>query len=238
MKVAAVSSDFTLPFLVREAVRASGVDVLHLGDLSSLVCLLKEGFFFQGVVWFVPALFHDQLLSCERLVSDYPDLPLMLITDDIGEQPLLDKLMKKVEVLQRSLAEDEQVKAIRRFLLAMDRQPRSRTTGGNREIMLMPGITLNLDLKYVNNDGQIYTLPGKEFELLQFFLENRGRFVTIKEILLTVWDEYTSPENARQYIFKLRRKLYAKQADCNLIIHRKGMGYTLLEEETRFLVNF
>ncbi|UFJ42452.1 helix-turn-helix domain-containing protein [Brevibacillus humidisoli] len=238
MRVAAVSADLTLPFLVRESLRATGADVLHLGDLSSLVCLLKEGFSFHSIVWFVPALGHDQILFCERLINDYPGLRLMLITEDIREHPLADRLAQKVEVLHRSGQEDAQVDAIRRFLVAADRPVKACHPVTDNEIVLMPGIILNLDLKYLDNHGQIYSLPGKEFELLQYFLKNRGRFVTIKDILLSVWDEYTSPENARQYIFKLRRKLYSKQTDCNLIIHRKGIGYTLLQEDTRFLVNY
>ncbi|MBO8162774.1 MAG: winged helix-turn-helix domain-containing protein [Brevibacillus sp.] len=238
MRVAVVSSDLTLPFLIRESLRSTGVEVLHIGDLNSLLCLLKENIAFAGIVWHVPVLMHEQLLNSEKLIGDYPHIRLMLITDEIREPSLVPIMAQQVEVLMRSEPEDAQRTSIRSFLVPSETAETGSRSVAQNEIVLMPDITLNLDLKYLKNQGRIYSLPGKEFELLQYFLENRGRFVTIKEILLSVWDEYTSPENARQYIFKLRRKLYSEQANTNLIIHRKGIGYTLLGESTRFLANF
>ncbi len=50
-----------------------------------------------------------------------------------------------------------------------------------------------------------------------FFIDTRDRFVTTEEILLAIWDEYTTNETVRQYIYKLRKKLYTNQKKLQFV---------------------
>jgi DNA-binding response OmpR family regulator len=75
-------------------------------------------------------------------------------------------------------------------------------TNSKNIINIYPNISLNIDMRYLNNNGKILPLAGKEFEMLMFFIDTRDRFVTTEEILLAIWDEYTTNETVRQYIYK------------------------------------
>lgn len=105
------------------------------------------------------------------------------------------------------------------------------------DIEISPHIILSTDFQLLLTEGNFIPLPGKEFELLMFFVKNRYRFVSIQHILLTIWDEYTTPENARQYIYKLRCKLRSEKHPSDIIIYKKGMGYMLLDNKTQGIMS-
>ena len=72
------------------------------------------------------------------------------------------------------------------------------------------------------------TLKRKEYELLQFFLENRGVIFSRDELLKRVWsdDVYVIDRVIDVHINRLRRKLgpYGRQ-----IVTRSGYGYGFIE---------
>lgn len=63
-----------------------------------------------------------------------------------------------------------------------------RTTGDDEEILDIAGITVNKIAHTVTIDGKEIDLSFKEFELLTYFMENRGVALSREKILNNVWN--------------------------------------------------
>ena len=70
-------------------------------------------------------------------------------------------------------------------------------------------------------------LTGKEFDLLVFFAENKGRVFTKKQIYTQVWEnEYAFDDsNIMSFISKLRKKIELDPEHPYYIQTVRGVGY-------------
>lgn len=99
-----------------------------------------------------------------------------------------------------------------------------RTTGDNEEILDIAGITVNKIAHMVTIDGKEIDLSFKEFELLTYFMENRGIALSREKILNNVWnyDYYGDARTIDTHVKKLRSKMGEKGKFISTIW---GMGY-------------
>lgn len=99
-----------------------------------------------------------------------------------------------------------------------------RTTGGDEEILDIAGITVNKIAHTVTIDGKEIDLSFKEFELLTYFMENRGVALSREKILNNVWnyDYYGDARTIDTHVKKLRSKMGEKGKFISTIW---GMGY-------------
>ena len=99
-----------------------------------------------------------------------------------------------------------------------------RTTGDNEEILDIAGITVNKIAHTVTIDGKEIDLRFKEFELLTYFMENRGIALSREKILNNVWnyDYYGDARTIDTHVKKLRSKMGEKGKFISTIW---GMGY-------------
>lgn len=99
-----------------------------------------------------------------------------------------------------------------------------RTTGNSEEILDIAGITVNKIAHTVTIDGKEIDLSFKEFELLTYFMENRGIALSREKILNNVWnyDYYGDARTIDTHVKKLRSKMGEKGKFISTIW---GMGY-------------
>ncbi|MBQ8041292.1 MAG: response regulator transcription factor, partial [Lachnospiraceae bacterium] len=99
---------------------------------------------------------------------------------------------------------------------------RSNTT--QEEAMEMGGILLDKAAHSVNIDGQPIELSVKEFELLEYFLTNKGVALSREKILNNVWnyDYFGDARTIDTHVKKLRSKMGEKGDYIKTIW---GMGY-------------
>lgn len=99
-----------------------------------------------------------------------------------------------------------------------------RTTGDSEEILDIAGITVNKIAHTVTIDGKEIDLSFKEFELLTYFMENRGIALSREKILNNVWnyDYYGDERTIDTHVKKLRSKMGEKGKFISTIW---GMGY-------------
>ena len=92
------------------------------------------------------------------------------------------------------------------------------------EILEAGGITVNKAAHSVSVDGAPIELSYKEFELLTYFMENRGIALSREKILNSVWnyDYFGDARTIDTHVKKLRSKMGAKG---ELIKTIWGMGY-------------
>lgn len=92
------------------------------------------------------------------------------------------------------------------------------------EIIQIGGITLDKSAHQVNIDGKDVELSFKEFELLNYFMENRGIALSREKILNSVWnyDYFGDARTIDTHVKKLRAKMGDKGEYIKTIW---GMGY-------------
>ena len=89
-------------------------------------------------------------------------------------------------------------------------------------------IIINNEFKYdfsLNNlicNNKNIPLAKKESQILEFFLKNQNRTISVDELIVNIWEYELIPTNAtiRTYIKNLRKNLGE-----NMIITEKGKGY-------------
>ncbi|MBQ3789398.1 MAG: response regulator transcription factor [Lachnospiraceae bacterium] len=99
-----------------------------------------------------------------------------------------------------------------------------RRTGGAEEVLEAAGIRVDKAAHSVTIDSQEIELSYKEFELLTFFMENRGIALDREKILNHVWnyDYFGDARTIDTHVKKLRSKMGAKG---ELIRTIWGVGY-------------
>ena len=92
------------------------------------------------------------------------------------------------------------------------------------EVLECDGIVLNKSAHQVTIDGKEIELSFKEFELLAYFLENKGIALSREKILNNVWnyDYFGDARTIDTHVKKLRSKMGPKGNDIRTIW---GMGY-------------
>lgn len=96
------------------------------------------------------------------------------------------------------------------------------------QILEFAGICLDKNAHMVTMDGKNIELSYKEFELLTYFLENKGIALSREKILNNVWnyDYFGDARTIDTHVKKLRNKMGEKG---NLIKTIWGLGYKMEE---------
>lgn len=100
----------------------------------------------------------------------------------------------------------------------------------SQEVISVGGIELDRAAHVVKIDGTEIDLSFKEFELLEYFIDNKGIALSREKILNNVWnyDYFGDARTIDTHVKKLRKKLGDK-GDCIKTIW--GMGYKFETEE-------
>jgi two-component system, OmpR family, response regulator RegX3 len=100
---------------------------------------------------------------------------------------------------------------------------------GEEGIHVVAGIKLDIGKHQVTINGQLVSLPLKEFELLEFLMRNAGRVLTRSQLIDRVWggDYYGDTKTLDVHIKRLRAKIEADPANPTLIQTIRGLGYKL-----------
>lgn len=90
-------------------------------------------------------------------------------------------------------------------------------------------IRMDLVRHEVYVDGGKITFTPKEYDLLRYFLLNRGRMLTHKQILKEVWGpaHVEDTQYLRVYVGQVREKLKIRDGLDRLIVSEAGIGYRM-----------
>jgi DNA-binding response OmpR family regulator len=153
-----------------------------------------------------------------REVRQYSKVPIIMLTARSDERD---------ELLGFQLGVDEYIsKPISPKILVarVDAVLRRTNAQGASEIVESSGIRIDKTAHQVSIDGKDIELSFKEFELLSYFVENKGIALSREKILNAVWnyDYYGDARTIDTHVKKLRAKMGDKGA---LIKTIWGMGY-------------
>lgn len=104
----------------------------------------------------------------------------------------------------------------------------AKNTALHAKVLLIDDLRINLQTREVTRETQKIELTAKEFDLLQFLVQNQGNVVSREQILSEVWGyDFAGDTNTVDvYIGYLRQKI-DKGFDYKLIHTIRGVGYVI-----------
>ena len=152
-----------------------------------------------------------------RIIREYSNVPIIMLTARSEERD---------ELQGFSLGVDEYITKpfSPKILVARVEAILRRSFGVEEEKIEMGGIVIDKAAHEVSIDGKIVELSYKEFELLNYFMENKGIALSREKILNNVWnyDYFGDARTIDTHVKKLRAKMGTKGEYIKTIW---GMGY-------------
>jgi DNA-binding response OmpR family regulator len=167
---------------------------------------------------------RDGLEICRTLRADpvTAGVPIILVTARAEEGDRIAGLdLGADDYITKPFSPNEVVARVRALLRRAQRPAAPGT------ILSYGPVAMDLDRHQVTSDGEDVHLTAKEFLLLRYFLEHRGRVLSRDLLLSDVWDyRYTGgTRTVDVHVRRLREKLPALAA---AIVTVKQFGYKLL----------
>ena len=217
-----VDDEWRMRKLVRDFLVKNNYEVLEAGDGEEAM----EVFFAQKdislVVLDVMMPKMDGWQVC-REIRAYSKVPIIMLTARADERDELQGFQLGVdEYIAKPFSPKILVARIEAIL-------RRTNQAAREEVLSCGGISLDKAAHQVMIDGESVELSFKEFELLAYFMENKGIVLSREKILNHVWnyDYFGDARTIDTHVKKLRSKMGKKG---ELIRTIWGMGYKLDEE--------
>ena len=217
LKILVVDDESRMRKLVKDFLVKSNYDVLEAEDGSQALDLFFEQNDIALIILDVMMPKMDGWQVC-REIRSYSKVPIIMLTAKSDERD---------ELQGFELGVDEYISKpfSPKILVARVEAILRRTNQINAdEILEAGGITINKAAHIVTLDGKQIDLSYKEFELLSYFVENRGIALSREKILNSVWnyDYFGDARTIDTHVKKLRNKMGNKG---DLIKTIWGMGY-------------
>ncbi len=219
LKILVVDDETRMRKLVGDFLKKSGYQVLEAADGSAALDIFFEQNDIALVILDVMMPKMDGWQVCKE-IRQYSKVPIIMLTAKSEEQD---------ELLGFELGVDEYITKpfSPKILVARVEAILRRTNSGESDVILSAGgICIDQSAHSVTIDGTPIELSYKEFELLTYFMENRGIALSREKILNHVWnyDYYGDARTIDTHVKKLRSKMGEKGY---LIKTIWGMGYKL-----------
>ncbi len=219
LKILVVDDETRMRKLVGDFLKKSGYQVLEAADGSAALDIFFEQNDIALVILDVMMPKMDGWQVCKE-IRQYSKVPIIMLTAKSEEQD---------ELLGFELGVDEYITKpfSPKILVARVEAILRRTNSGESDVILSAGgICIDQSAHSVTIDGTPIELSYKEFELLTYFMENRGIALSREKILNHVWnyDYYGDARTIDTHVKKLRSKMGEKG---DLIKTIWGMGYKL-----------
>ena len=216
-RILVVDDESRMRKLVRDFLMRKEFEVLEAGDGEAAVDLFFQEKDIDLIILDVMMPKMDGWEVC-RTIRKHSQVPIIMLTAK-GEE--------RDELRGFELGADEYIskpfspKILVARVQALLRRNKERISD---EVLEVGGIVLNKSAHTVTIDGSIVELSYKEFELLTYFMENKGIALSREKILNNVWnyDYFGDARTIDTHVKKLRSKMGDKG---NYIKTIWGMGY-------------
>ena len=219
LKILVVDDESRMRKLVRDFLEKQNFAVLEAGDGSEALDIFFDNQDIALIILDVMMPKMDGWQVC-REVRGYSEVPIIMLTARSDERDELQGFELGVdEYISKPFSPKILVARVEAIL-------RRTNQVTDDETIEYGGITIDKAAHVVSIDGNPIDLSYKEFELLTYFMENKGIALSRAKILNSVWnyDYFGDARTIDTHVKKLRSKLGDKG---DLIKTVWGMGYKL-----------
>lgn len=219
-RILVIEDEQSIQNILRAFLEDAGYDVTLAGDgITGIAAFHKDHFDLVLLDIMMPKL--NGYTVCEMIRNEC-DTPVIILTalDDEESQ------MKGFDLLADDyITKPFSVPLVLRRIEAILR--RSISTESDDSILTYQQIQMDTKNYKVFVSGQEIFLTAREFEILRFFMEHKGRVYTREQLLDTIWNyDYVGDDKiVNTHIKNIRKKL---GVDCIETI--RGVGYRIDKE--------
>lgn len=216
VKILVVDDESRMRKLVKDFLIKQNYEVLEAADGEEALDCFYEN---KGIALIILDVMMPKLDGWEvcREIRSYSDVPIIMLTAKSDERD---------ELQGFDLGVDEYISKpfSPKILVARVEAILRRSNALGDDIISVGGIEINKAAHQVKIDDKPIDLSFKEFELLSYFVENRGIALSREKILNNVWnyDYFGDARTIDTHVKKLRSKMGDKG---NYIHTIWGMGY-------------
>ncbi|MDE7478162.1 MAG: response regulator transcription factor [Lachnospiraceae bacterium] len=219
LKILVVDDESRMRKLVKDFLVKQNYEVLEAGNGSEALDIFFEN---QDIVLIILDVMMPQMDGWQvcREVRNYSKVPIIMLTARTDERDELQGFQLGVdEYIAKPFSPKILVARVEAIL-------RRTNQIIENEVLEYGGIVIDKAAHVVTIDGKVIDLSFKEFELLTYFMENKGIALSREKILNSVWnyDYFGDARTIDTHVKKLRSKLGDKG---DLIKTVWGMGYKL-----------
>ena len=222
LKILVVDDESRIRKLVKDFLQKSNYEVIEAEDGSQALDLFYEQKDIALIILDIMMPKTDGWQVC-REIRQYSNVPVIMLTAKSDERDELQGFQLGVdEYISKPFSPKILVARVEAIL-------RRTNQLADEEKLEVSGIIVDKKAHSVIIDGRMVELSYKEFELLAYFLENRGIALSREKILNSVWnyDYFGDARTIDTHVKKLRSKM-GKKGD--LIKTIWGLGYELEAE--------
>lgn len=219
LKILVVDDESRMRKLVKDFLVKQNYEVMEAGDGSEALDIFFANQDIALIILDVMMPKMDGWQVC-REIRNYSKVPIIMLTARTDERDELQGFELGVdEYIAKPFSPKILVARVEAIL-------RRTNQIADNEVLEYDGITIDKAAHVVTIDGKSIDLSFKEFELLTYFIENKGIALSREKILNSVWnyDYFGDARTIDTHVKKLRSKLGEKG---DLIKTVWGMGYKL-----------
>lgn len=216
MKILIVEDEIGIQNFLRQGLEEEGFEVTCASNgEEGLNFFENQSFDLLLLDWMLPKLTGLEL--CTKIRETNTQIPIIFLTAKDTVQETIEGLKAGAnDYIKKPFSFEELLARI---------EVHFRTSTTNKELRLGK-IVLNLNTFQVFVDGKEVSLTQREYELLKYLVENKGKVCTRTEIIEDVWDIHFEYDTGVIDVFMnaIRKKLNLSK-DEELIKTIRGVGY-------------
>ena len=221
LKILVVDDEERMRTLVRDFLARRGFVVLEASDGMEAVDVCFEQ---KDIALIIMDVMMPRMDGWDavREIRKYSTVPIIMLTAKRDEQDELNGFNLGVdEYIRKPFSPKVLVARVEAIL-------RRSMDAGKQDVLEVGGIVIDKSAHEVYVDGERIELSFKEFELLVYFVENKGIALSREKILGSVWnyDYFGDARTIDTHVKKLRSKLMGRG---DMIKTVWGVGYKFEE---------
>ena len=159
-----------------------------------------------------------------RQIRTFSDVPIIMLT---AKSEDIDKILGLEYGADDYITKPFNVRELTARMKAIIRRVEPKDNPASEKLFVSGDITLDYNFRRVKVRGNTVELTGKEFDLLELFLQNPGKVYTREMLLEIAWGK-GSHEGVRTvdvHVRRLREKIEEKPAEPKYLRTKWGVGY-------------
>ncbi|MBQ8537781.1 MAG: response regulator transcription factor [Clostridia bacterium] len=171
----------------------------------------------------------DGISVCQR-IREHSNVPIIMLTAK-GED--MDKILGLEYGADDYMTKPFNILEVKARIKTILRRANQGQNQEEKKIIRVRDMEINVVNRTVTLGGKDVKLTAKEFDLLQLFVNNRGKVFSREAMLETVW-KYDSAGDERTvdvHIRRLREKIERNTASPEFIFTKWGVGYYFTDKD-------
>jgi DNA-binding response OmpR family regulator len=171
----------------------------------------------------------DGIAVCQR-IREYSSIPIIMLTAK-GED--MDKILGLEYGADDYMTKPFNILEVKARIKTILRRASHASGTEEKKVIRVRDMEVNVVNRTVTLGGKEVKLTAKEFDLLQLFINNRGKVFSREAMLETVW-KYDYTGDARTvdvHIRRLREKIERNTAQPEFIFTKWGVGYYFTDKD-------